>query len=300
MLEQKSRAAWLEWLSKKRKRLFLFIICVILLSGFAVFVYFGYLQQWGWTGFNESIGPNIRQYQPTKSLWDWLQLLIVPTVLGIAATWLNYVMNRNERAEMKQRADIEHAIAQDSQRETLLQTYLDRMSDLILINHLRQPGAHAAEARHIARVRTTTVLLQLDDVRKGSLVRFLYDAGLISIDKGTGESIINLNGANLSNADLTRANLIGADLRGADLSSAKLSFARLDDAHLERANLNEANLTGAHLSDAYLTGAKLGRAKLQGTNLKWTHLNDADLHEVNFFRTDISGADLSGDRKSVV
>ncbi|MGB8343617.1 MAG: pentapeptide repeat-containing protein, partial [Ktedonobacteraceae bacterium] len=202
--------------------------------------------------------------------------------------------NKHERAETKQRAEVEHAIAQDSQREILLQTYLDRMSDLILTNQLLRSDSETIEVRHIARVRTMTVLLRLDDDRKGSLIRFLYDAGLISIDKGTGKSIINLSGANLSNADLNRANLIGADLRGADLSGAKLSFARLDDAHLEKANLSEANLTGAHLSDAHLVETKLGGAKLRGTNLKWAHLNDADIRKADLYRADISRADLSG------
>lgn len=293
MVEQKSRAGWLELLARKRKPIVL-VGSVLFLIGFIVFVYFGYHLQLDWTGFNESIGPNIRQYQPTKSLWDWLQLLIVPAVLGVAATWLNFVMNRNERAETKQRADIEHAIAQDSQRETLLQTYLDRMSDLILTNHLRQSGPDTIEARHIARVRTMTVLLRLDDDRKGSLIRFLYDAGLITIVKGTGESIINLDGANLSNANLNRTNLIGADLRGADLSGANLSFARFDDAHLEKATLSEANITGAFLTDAQLNGTKLGGARLRGTNLKRANLNDADLRETDLYRADISRADVSG------
>jgi uncharacterized protein YjbI with pentapeptide repeats len=293
MLEEKSRAGWIESLARKRKNLFL-IGGMLLLTGFIVFVYFGYRMHLDWTGFNESIGPNIRQYQPTKTVWDWLQLLIVPAVLAFAAAWLNFAMNRNERAETKQRAETERTIALDDQRETSLQNYLDRMSDLLLNNHLQDLASTTVEVCHIARVRTLTVLFGLDPVRKGILIRFLYDAGLISVDENTGKSVIDLKDANLSEIDLIRANLKKAELGEADLSGAKLNFARLDEACLEKAILSEANLTGTQLSGADLSAAKLGGAKLRGTNLKQALLVRADLKMANLYKTDMSRADLRG------
>src|SRR5437764_11997097 len=70
-------------------------------------IIFGY--RLDWTGFN---GNN----KPGKTLWDWLQLLIVPTVLAVAALLFNLATSRREQQ-----------IALDNQRETLLQDYLDRM-----------------------------------------------------------------------------------------------------------------------------------------------------------------------------
>jgi len=290
MLEEKSQPSWF----RRHRKALVIIVIFVLVAGASVFAILGYQFQWGWTGFNASTGPNIRQYQPTKTLWDWMQLLIVPIVLTIGVFLLNFAMNQNERAETQRRSESEHDIALDNQRETSLQNYLDRMSDLLLNNHLREPGASTAEACHIARVRTLTALFGLDPIRKGNLIRFLYDAGLITVDANTGKSIIDLSEANLSNADLTRTNLIGADLRGADLSGAKLSFARLDEAHLEGANLSEANLTGTQLSGANLSSTRLGGAKLRGTNLKRVLLNNADLRMAILYRTDMSRADLTG------
>ena len=53
MLEEKSRAGWIESLARKRKNLFL-IGGMLLLTGFIVFVYFGYRMHLDCTGFNES------------------------------------------------------------------------------------------------------------------------------------------------------------------------------------------------------------------------------------------------------
>lgn len=290
MLERSPSPSWF-----RRNKKALIIICIVILCvGGPIFVSFGYRMHWEWTGFNASTGPNTLQYQPVKTLWDWMQLLIVPIVLTIAAFLLNFTMNQNERAETKRRTETERDIALDNQRETSLQNYLDRMSDLLLNNQLRESSSNTVEVRHIARVRTLTVLFGLDPIRKGNLIRFLYDAGLISADEDTKKGVIDLNEANLSNADLTRANLIGANLAGADLSGATLSFARMDEAYLVGANLSEANLTGTQLSGADLSSTRLGGAKLRGTNLKGAYLNDADLRMANLYRADMSRADLRG------
>src|SRR5437879_4850277 len=71
-------------------------------------IIFGY--RLDWTGFNGNS-------KSGKTLWDWLQLLIVPTVLAVAAFLFNLATSRREQQ-----------IALDNQRETLLQEYLDRMS----------------------------------------------------------------------------------------------------------------------------------------------------------------------------
>src|SRR5262245_4227897 len=65
----------------------------------------------------------------TKTLWDWMDLLIIPAVLAIGA----FVLNRSERAVERQvaedRAKLEREIATDRQQEAALQAYIDRISD---------------------------------------------------------------------------------------------------------------------------------------------------------------------------
>ena len=93
-----------------------------------------------------------------------------------------------------------------------------------------------AEVRKIARVRTLTVLRRLDGLRKGSVLQFLHESGLI--DKG--KRIIDLRGAHLGGANLDHADLRSASLRDADLA--------------------ETYLFGAHLAGAYIIPEQLATA----------------------------------------
>ncbi len=264
-------------------------------------------------------------YQPGKSLWDWLQLLIIPLVLAVGALLFNLATTRTEQKIAAQRYkqdqliaakryENEQRIALDKQREGLLQIYLDRMSELLLKEKLRS-SAVDAEVRNVARVRTITILFQLDARRIGYVFAFLREAGLMS--NKPNSSIVSLSGADLSKINLSQANLSGAsfdgasfdganlggaNLSGADLSGANLSGANLDRANLSAANLSEsylfgANLSGADLSGAMLAGAdlsaaNLSKAKLSKSNLSAANLFVADLIEANLYKAILSGANL--------
>lgn len=206
----------------------------------------------------------------TKTLWDWMELLVIPSVLAIGAFLLNQSERAVERQTAENRAKFEREIATDRQQEAALQAYLDRMADLLLQKELR--ASENEEVRNVARIRTLTVLHVLDATRKGTVVCFLCEAGLIS-----QEQIVDLSGA-----DLTRAYLVGADLSGANLSGTSLY-----GASLSAANLSGANLSGANLNTAQLVGANLSAANLSGTSF-----NGASLFLANLDRADLSRASL--------
>lgn len=206
-----------------------------------------------------------------KSLWDWMELLIIPAVLAGGAFYLNSSERNTERE-----------IATDRQQEAALQSYLDRMSELLLKEKLQT--TKKAEVRDVARTRTLTVLRGLDAVRKGLVVKFLYEAGLISKEK----PIINLTGASLLGANLRRADLHGADLKFANLTGADLKFGNLSGA-----NLGVASLLGANLESAYLVGADLHGADLKFAKLTGADLGGADLRGANLENAKLTGADLA-------
>ncbi len=129
----------------------------------------------------------------TKTLWDWMDLFIIPLVLAIGA----FFLNRSER-------NTEREIATDRQQEAALQSYPDRMAELLLKEKLRT--TKNKEVRNVARTRTLTVLRGLDVKRKGLVLRFLHEAELVK----SPEPIVNLFGADLQNADLHRVDLEGA------------------------------------------------------------------------------------------
>jgi len=196
-------------------------------------------------------------YQPGKTLWDWLQLLIIPLALAIVAVLFNRTERKNEQR-----------IASGNQHEAALQAYIDSMSELMLHENLRK-SAEDDEVRRIARVRTLTTLPRLDAYRKRSMLQFLYESALIHKD----QNIVTLFGANLSEADLRFANLRNADLRNADLSYADLKEADLRYADLKEADLSYADLRYADLREADLREASLREAKLFGTDLSEANLN---------------------------
>ena len=243
-------------------------LCLLGLVILIVLIVQGYKLNWGWTGLGTYISPPYPKesiFQRGKTLWDWLQLLIIPAVLAIGGYTFTYSTSRNEQKSIHLRDQTERDIAADNQREAALQAYIDKMSELLLEKQLRESKPED-EVCTIGRVRTLTVLRRLDAERKGSVLKFLKESSLIDCNK----CIIDL-----SHADLSGAYLRGAFLHEANLSEVNLSEADLSGAILSGARLGVANLTGADLSGAFLYGANL-----TGADLSWAKLKDAKItHE---------------------
>lgn len=251
-----------------------------------------------WTGvpeFNPTADRLVRQ----KTLWDWLDLLIIGSVIAAGG----FLLNRSMRTR-------ELRIAERNRNETTLQTYYDKMADLILENQLEKE-----QGRSISRARTLATLRTLDSKRKGSLLAFLYESELIGYLKHVDEKkkhyapIISLHGADLSGAYLSQAKLEGADLSETNLSEARMSVAKLASADLskafiyqanlriadlQRANLSEAFLREADLLGADLSGANLCKAIMSDAKLRMADLDGANLTEASLWRANLSEANLSG------
>jgi hypothetical protein len=224
---------------KKPLKVFGIVVVGVLVVGLFVAIIGGYLFDWDWTGI-----PPYNSTSHFKTLWDWLQLLIVPAVLAVGGFVINLTISRTERE-----------IATDRRREDALQSYIDKISELMLRENL-QEAEHEGVELTIVRAWTLTVLPRLDARRKGSVFQFLYDAHLVSL----------------------------INLREIDLNNAILPYARLHDVFLDGAQLRKACLFGADLSNANLYATDLSEANLRGANLSGTILGLADL----------SGADLRG------
>jgi len=214
------------------------------------------------------------------TLWLWLKLLIVPAVITGGGIWFN----RQQRLR-------ELEIAEQRTQDEVLQTYLDKMAQLMLDEAmpLRTSGEDD-EVRTLARARTLTVLRRSDPARKRSVLDFLYEADLI---KKT-DPVIYLGSTDFfsSVADLRGADVGGADLKGADLGVQPLgkNGANLSRADLRGADLKGANLHLASLRDADLSAAELFRAALAEADLRYTHLVGTDFTEAKLGNANLSGA----------
>ncbi len=286
------------------------LVSILVIATALLLILYGYQHQW--TGFSDYVTPS-GDFQRAKTLWDWMQLLIIPLVLALGAFYLAHAERLSDKEQSR-----------DQQRELALQTYLDKMTTLLTDFGLMK-SRRGSKVRDIARARTLTTLRSLDGNRKGTIIRFLHETGLIGITNTIVElrdadlSEVNLSGqhlanvklqgthldkavlahANLSKADLSNSTICNADLSDADLFATQMEYALLEGSDLFGAKLNAALLSRAILTQANLNFAKLEKAKifrtdLSGAKLRRTRLIDAELNGSQLTKADLSSADLTG------
>jgi uncharacterized protein YjbI with pentapeptide repeats len=239
-----------------------------------------------WTGFSD------------KTLWDWLNLsaaLLVPLMIAV----FTLVTNIQQTQISQRQHDTDIQIAGDQQREAILKTYIDDMTDLLLNHHLRNAQPND-ELIVIAQVKTLITLKRLDPVRKATVVQFLADSNLVGKEDVRSDQFTSplfflddtdLTGVNLSGADLSGVYLRGAHLTGANLSQSSLSFTEV-----EKADLSSADLEGAFMNGTFLSNATLTRADLHNAVLSLADLEGADLTNANLQGADLEEANLTNAR----
>jgi uncharacterized protein YjbI with pentapeptide repeats len=229
-----------------------------------------------------------------KTLWDWLDVVLVPSILiGCMVVVYWYA-----RKTQEQRAKVDHGIALDNQREVLMNSYIELITRLFLEEESDlEQNKKRGNSDDIVRAHTLTLFRRLDGVRKGIVLRFLFDAELLFKD----ESVIDLRDADLreiylKGADLRGMNLSGTQMGCAELEGVKLSGAILCDTDLHRANLRDAELIECDLRRTRLSEANLRRAILTRANLKMAELDRSDLSEASLEGADLQGAKLCSSR----
>ncbi len=120
------------------------------------------------TGEKQSRKPWTLREVGGKTLWDWLQLLIVPIMLSlitVAFTWQQDTRQQrfeDQRAQQaqrieNQRAAAEREIQEQRAQQATLQAYIDQMGTLLLDRGLRN-SSEDSDVRRLARARTLVVL----------------------------------------------------------------------------------------------------------------------------------------------
>ena len=252
----------------------------------------------------------VRNLPREKTLWDWLELLIVPAALAGIGLWFSQAQRQHNSELARKREEAEERALENRAQESALQGYLDRMTTLLLDRNLGDRTTSEGVCE-IARARTLTILRRLDKGRVRYVIAFLLDTGLIRDsgpilslqDADLRKALLNdaqlpavclsgasLSEANLSSADLTNGWFEGSLLNKARLSSAKLQNATFIDANLAKADLRHADLRGANLQNANLEGtdlfhANLRNASLHGANLKDANLDEAILKDITYDET---------------
>lgn len=200
----------------------------------------------------------------------------------------------------------EGTLITDSERESVLQNYLDKINDIM--GGLSFPWSKRShDPIFTAKVQayTEAATPYLDKRRLALVLRFLGDMGLPNLIKLRGRDLTEidlsgaeLSGANLSDTTLIRANLSKAKLNKTLLRNANLSEALVNEAELVNADLSGATLIRANLTESDLSRAELFRADMSGANLyialvKSARLNDARLTKANLVGCELQEASLT-------
>src|SRR5919112_3847262 len=106
-----------------------------------------------------------------KTVWNWMELLIVPLALAVIGLAFSVQQDARQQRVEDQRAEAERELAEQRAQDEALQAYLDQMNNLLLEHNLRdsEPGS---EVPTLARARTLTVLSTLDPSRKTAVINF--------------------------------------------------------------------------------------------------------------------------------
>jgi hypothetical protein len=267
------------------------VVVALTLLVIVIFFVYGILNEGllpTWLGTNKVIDAN-KIISPPKTLWDLVNLLLIPIVLTIGGYLFNQSQQKRDQEFAEAQNENQRRIGLDRDQEQALQNYLDKMSELLLEKKLGTTKDKVI--LNLARSRTLTILRSLNNQyldiagrgrnrRKGSLARFLYEMNLITGKK----PIISLSRANLEFAymngdDFFQVNFKDAYLKEADLRNANLQEAILVNAYLPNARLKEANLIKADLTKANLTKANLQKANLIGATLDGAIFDGADLQD---------------------
>lgn len=218
-----------------------------------------------WTGFGSYL--IIEKLVREKKLWDWLDLLLVPLFLAFGA-W--YLSRSEKRADRRREADrFEH----DN-----LSKYLELMTQLLIKEKIKDNNK--AEVRSVGRTQTLRIIQVVSRQKKGQILQFLFESGLINKNP-----IINLNGGNFNDSNLESITLIGAELRGVYFKNCSFQ-----GAHLNSANFAGSNLSGSDMSGAFVNNTNFNFADFTSATIKNTDLTKCILIDADFTNADLSGS----------
>lgn len=259
------------WRSAERswRRVFAVLVIAVVLLALALWGY-----GFGWTGFGESEREVVENgdLRRAKTLWDWMELAIVPVVIAVGGYLLGEGASRRAKEAEERSAEEDALRAEIRGREDALREYVDRIGGAISEHGASGAAGIPAGVRTLMRAQTLSVLRSFGfernkasedrgvsnpvalrpDLRK-EVLRFLDQAELIKAPNPA----IELRGADLRLADMASIELAGASLRGADLTQADLSKANLREAYLSDAILRKAVIQGADMTKAKTDGADM-------------------------------------------
>ena len=212
----------------------------------------------------ENIASQSLRHSPfLAASWNWITVILLLVIIGAGFLWTGIALDQSVTWLGQEQRATQLSISQDQQRETILQNYINQISDLLAHDNLLK-ARRSDPVSIAANAYTHEALPRLDPVRKAEAMRFIYQTKLVSNDSVILDlSSVDISRAQMANIDLRDTYLVGANMSGADLHNAIFSDAILVFTDLSHANLSHINLQGADMHNTNLAGADLTGANLR-------------------------------------
>lgn len=263
-----------------------FICCVLLILAADRF-------RWADTGFEN------------KTVWDWLQLIIIPTALAVSALLFNQLNAWKERETVEarrlqeqdmsqQRYEQDQTLAKDMQCANVFQHYCDLMISLSLDRSFFT-SREGDVVRLVGRDQTILALMQIDGRRASFLFQILREAQSLDAE----HPLIDLNNADFSkvqwlDSSLSHLVLHHIRFRKACLQGCEFNEIVWHDIDFHQADLRQTSFVNAQITNVDFTGADLRGVNLYGATIINARWDGANLEGANLLEANLEGANLEG------
>lgn len=244
----------------------------------------------GFSKFSYKLDDN-EFFIPAKTLWDWLELLIIPIALVLGGYFLNRSEKRLEIKLAEEKAKTDRKIAEVRNQEIILGEYFDRMSDLLIEKQIHGSESDSV-VRDVARTRTLSVLRRIYPDRKAIVLKFLYESELI-IKKQEREPLITLKDADLQGLELEKTEFFDIDLSGANLFLAKFKDVRFINSNLNDIDFSNSSVEFCFFNNVELMNSVFDFIKLNNVSFDKCNFNGFSSKAMEIINSSIINSDLS-------
>lgn len=247
----------------------LIILCAIYIGYNGIFPY----DSPEWMGFYST---NDKGIANPKLLWDWLDLLIIPSSVALVG-WIYKEFEKSKDAKKEY---------ENKQNETL-DSYFRNISDLIINNNLLDNNLNN-DSKIIARTRTIVAIENLSGDRKGQVLQFLHESNLIR------NNVVDLVGANFKDSEVSGIVLTDISIKGVFFCRSEFVKTYLQNTDFSACDFSETNFDGSLLLNTNLSYTKLVNCKLTNIDLTTVNFEGADLTKADLSFSKISKTQLDG------
>lgn len=255
-------------------------------------------------------------HQQSKTLWDWLQLLLVPIILILGGFWLNRSESRHSLEMQKSINDTNLSIEKERFEDGILNSYINDIAQMIINSDTAKLRTNRIMA--VYKIKTLTTLNRLNSERRNYLIQFLVDSKMlnywdflsdfknihvsgiffndVSFDdfKFIGSSIsssrffsCSIQSSKSSHSDFTSSMFNDMKINIFDISSSKFIQSSLVKVIFSECKIKDSKFYGSKIQHSSLGNSTIESSDLSCSTISNTNFSDTKFYCCDFIRSSI-------------